>query len=144
MIYGKLFIIVCVYLNLFTLNVNGVNLRQDSDDIFAKTIVSKTIDDSDLTQVIEYINYSNLPEKDFEKILINYEKLSTKNKLFIKQIIRERLDRFEYDEYKNNQNNETNSIIKQLNKDRNIIYKFIEKEDIWDDIFFKLNKRNPI
>ena len=144
MIYGKLFIIVCVYLNLFTLNVNGGNLRQDSDDIFAKTIVSKTIDDSDLTQVIEYINYSNLPEKDFEKILINYEKLSTKNKLFIKQIIRERLDRFEYDEYKNNQNNETNSIIKQLNKDRNIIYKFIEKEDIWDDIFFKLNKRNPI
>tara|TARA_B110000037_G_C16986017_1_gene451063 strand:- start:267 stop:695 length:429 start_codon:yes stop_codon:yes gene_type:complete len=142
MIYGKLFIIVCVYLNLFTLNVNGVNLRQDSDDIFAKTI-----DDNNLTQVIEYINYSNLPEKDFEKILINYEKLSTKNKFFIKQIIRERLDRFEYDEYKNNknnQNNETNSIIKQLNKNRNIIYKFIEKEDIWDDIFFKLNKRNPI
>ena len=37
------------------LNVNGVNLQQDSDDIFAKTIVSKTIDDSNLTQVIEYI-----------------------------------------------------------------------------------------
>ena len=86
---------------------------------------------------IDYFNHDLTIENMDKAVKIYVEQFDKDDKKFINGYIKERLERLNYDLYKNKDNQ------KELNetyKNFDLIHHFIKKTDIWMDIYFESSK----